>query len=173
MQRLILMRHAKTEPWTSGIDDFARALTDRGVKDATRMASEIVNRGWSPDTILFSSARRTRETCIEVAKVVEDERVRPMEGLYLTGARGIEDIVKDNADASTLMIIGHNPGLHEFALTILREAGSENHQASLRLTEKYPTSCVALFEAATDDTFDKSHFKLVDVLRAKDFRTPD
>ena len=45
MKRLILMRHAKTEPWGEGVDDFSRALTPRGKEDAQRMAEELVALG--------------------------------------------------------------------------------------------------------------------------------
>lgn len=173
MKRLILMRHAKTEPWSEGIDDFGRALTPQGHADAARMAQELVSLGWSPERILVSSARRARETCSEVAAVMTGEKVRPMESLYLTGVRGLTEAVAQNDGAETLMVIGHNPGLHDFALAILREGGAADHQASHRLSEKFPTSCAALFEADEAGPFVPAHFRLTRVLRAKDFRDGD
>ncbi|WP_291206310.1 histidine phosphatase family protein [Hyphomonas sp.] len=173
MKRLILMRHAKTEPWSEGIDDFGRALTPQGHLDAERMAQELVSLGWSPERILVSSARRARETCSEVAAVVTGEKVRPMESLYLTGVRGLTEAVAHNDAAETLMVIGHNPGLHDFALAIMREGGAVDHQASQRLGEKFPTSCAALFEADEAGPFVPAHFRLIRVLRAKDFRDGD
>tara|TARA_R110000803_G_scaffold64894_1_gene126020 strand:+ start:5407 stop:5934 length:528 start_codon:yes stop_codon:yes gene_type:complete len=173
MKRLILMRHAKTEAWAEGIDDFARALTEQGHVDARRVAEEIVALGWSPERILVSTARRARETCSEVAKVVEGERVRPMEALYLSGMRGIAEAVRQNDGASTLMVIGHNPGLHDFALSLLRDGGSSDHVGAERLNEKFPTACAALFEADEDGAFLPVHFKLADVMRARDFREAD
>tara|TARA_R110001632_G_scaffold59841_2_gene145355 strand:- start:234 stop:764 length:531 start_codon:yes stop_codon:yes gene_type:complete len=173
MKRLILMRHAKTEPWGEGVDDFSRALTARGKEDARRMAEELVAMGWCPERILVSSARRARETCSEVARVVEGEKVRPMESLYLSGVRGLTEAVRHNDGAGTLMIIGHNPGLHDFSMEILREAGSQDHQESIRLIEKFPTSCCALFESDEDEAFVPAHFRLAQVLRAKDFREAD
>lgn len=173
MKRLVLMRHAKTEPWSEGIDDFGRALTPLGHADAKRMAEELVALGWSPERILVSSARRARETCAEAALVFDGEKVRPMESLYLTGVRGLSEAVSQNDGAATLMVIGHNPGLHDFALTILRESGSLDHRASSRLNEKFPTCCAALFEADEDGPFVPMHFRLVQVLRAKDLRDGD
>lgn len=170
MKRLVLMRHSKTEPWTEGIDDFSRALIEQGHEDAQRIAEQIVRLGWSPERILVSSARRARETCSEVAKVVTGEKVRPMEALYLTGLRGLTEAVRQNDGAKILMLIGHNPGLHDFALSILREGGSLDHAAALRLHEKFPTSCAALFEAEEDGPFVPAAFRLAHVLRAKDFR---
>jgi len=173
MKRLILMRHAKTEPWGEGVDDFSRALTPRGKEDAQRMAEELVALGWSAERILVSSARRARETCSEVAKIFEGEKVRPMESLYLSGVRGLTDAVCHNDGAGTLMVIGHNPGLHDFAMELLREAGSRDNQESVRLIEKFPTSCCALFESEEDGAFLPAHFRLAQVLRAKDFREAD
>ena len=173
MKRLILMRHAKTEPWGEGVDDFARALTERGKEDAKRMAEELVGMGWSPERILVSTARRARETCSEVAKVVEGEKVRPMESLYLSGVRGLVDAVAQNDGAGTLMVIGHNPGLHDFSMEILREGGSLDHQDARRVVEKFPTSCCALFEADENGAFVPVHFRLAGVLRAKDYREAD
>lgn len=170
MQRLILMRHAKTEPWGEGVDDFARALVDRGFSDARNIGNVLVSRGWSPNQILVSTARRARETCSEIARVVEDEKVRPMESLYLSGMRGIQDVVRRADSTHTLMVIGHNPGLHDFALSIFRQGGSLDHYASLKLAEKFPTSCCALFEAEADGPFEPIDFKLVDIIRAKDLR---
>ncbi|MEZ6011059.1 MAG: hypothetical protein R3C08_04210, partial [Hyphomonas sp.] len=99
------------------------------------------------------------------------EKVRPMEALYLCGLRGLSEAVKQNDGAGTLMVIGHNPGIHDFALDILREGGSLDHYASLRLSEKFPTSCVALFEREDEGSFVPALFRLSGVLRAKDFRT--
>ena len=173
MKRLILMRHAKTEPWGEGVDDFSRALTPRGKEDAQRMTEELVALGWSAERILVSSARRARESCSEVAKIFEGEKVRPMESLYLSGVRGLTDAVCHNDGAGTLMVIGHNPGLHDFAMELLREAGSRDNQESVRLIEKFPTSCCALFESEEDGAFLPAHFRLAQVLRAKDFREAD
>ena len=170
MKRLILMRHAKTEPWSEGIDDFARALVERGKTDAQLVANEIVTRGWSPNLILVSTARRARETCSEVAKIVTDERVRPMESLYLSGVRGLREAVRAADSETTLMVIGHNPGMHDFACDIIREGGARSHPAMLRVHEKFPTSCTALFEAEQEGAFLPAHFKLIDVIRAKDLR---
>lgn len=170
MKRLILMRHAKTEPWSEGVDDFARALVERGKLDAQLVTEEFLRRKWSPNLILVSTARRARETCSEVAKLVSDERVRPMESLYLSGMRGLREAVSSADTEATLMLIGHNPGMHDFACDICREGGAGSHPAMLRLYEKFPTSCAALFEAEENGAFVPAQFKLIDVIRAKDLR---
>jgi phosphohistidine phosphatase len=173
MKRLILMRHAKTEPWSEGLDDFSRALTETGHEDARRVAERIMAMGWGPERILVSSARRARETCAQVARVVTGEKVRPMEALYLTGVRGLGEAVRQNDSAGTLMLIGHNPGMHDFALSILAEGGTLEHGAALRLHEKFPTSCAALFEAQKEGPFVPAEFRLAGLIRAKELRPKD
>ena len=89
--------------------------------------------------------------------------------LYLAGERGIADIIADHDGARTLMIIGHNPGLHDLAVSLLREAGSVDHQASIRISSKLATGGVVMFEAEEDGAFVPAHFKLQNFMKPKDF----
>lgn len=168
MRRLILMRHAKTEAWSEGIDDHARALTPSGHEAAVAMAHALNDKGWSPVKAVVSTARRTRETWAHLSKVFGTDEMKLEEDLYLAGERGIADIISDHSDASTLIIIGHNPGLHDLALSILRAAGSFDHRAAMRIAAKLPTGGAVLFEAETDSDFVPEHFRLSDFIKPKD-----
>lgn len=170
MKRLILQRHAKTEAWYEGVDDHGRALLERGRRDALRIAEELLAMGWTPNLALVSTARRARETWAAAVTVFPATAYHLDDALYLAGAGGLEGAAKANDGAETLAIIAHNPGIHDFAQGILREAGSHDHQAALRLKEKFPTGCAALFEAEDDGAFIASQFKLVDVIRPKELR---
>lgn len=170
MKRLILMRHAKTEPWTEGIDDHGRALTANGHIAASAMAIVLQDEGWVPDRALVSSARRTRETWKHLSQVFKNCQGEFDEGLYLAGERGIMDYISD-ADAggaSTLLVVGHNPGMHDLAVRLLREAGSSDHQAAIRVSAKMPTGGAAMFEADEDGRFLPIHFRLQNFIRPKD-----
>ncbi|MDJ0922830.1 MAG: histidine phosphatase family protein [Henriciella sp.] len=168
MKRLMLMRHAKTEPWTEGIDDHARALTPTGNRAAQAMAAVLKAEGWVPDRVMVSSARRTRETWAWLKVAFPNCEASFDDNLYLAGERGIGECISELEAAETLMVIGHNPGLHDLALHILREAGSLDHQAALRVASKMPTGAVVLFEAEEDGPFVPVHFKLVNCIRPKD-----
>ncbi len=168
MKRLILMRHAKTEPWTEGVDDHARALTPIGHDAATAMAATLAAEGWRPDLAIVSSARRTRETWTHLSAVFGDCSHTVEESLYLAGERGISEIIAEQDGHGTLMIIGHNPGLHDLGLHILREAGSVDHQAAKRLASKLPTGAAMMFEAEADGAFVPPHFRLFNFIRPKD-----
>ena len=169
MKRLILMRHAKTEPWTEGIDDFARALTPVGNEAAEIMAKALKGEGWSPEKAILSTARRTRETGSHLSRIFGACEMVLEDDLYLAGERGIADIISDHDGARTLIIIGHNPGLHDLAVRLLREAGSVDHQASIRVSSKLPTGGVVMFEADEDGAFVPAHFKLQNFMKPKDF----
>lgn len=168
MKRLILMRHAKTEAWVHGVDDFARALLPTGHDAAFRMAAMLSEKPWTPDHILVSSARRTRETCKYMTDVFHAAKVTVWEDLYLAGERGIRELISSKDDAETLMVIGHNPGLHDLALTLTREHGTKDHQAAITLSAKMPTGAAAIFDADEDGSFDRSRFALSAFIRPKD-----
>jgi phosphohistidine phosphatase len=168
MKRLILMRHAKTENWTEGVDDHARALTPSGHEAAAAMAVTLRTEGWTPERAVVSTARRTRETWKHLSSAFEGAEVKIEDELYLAGERGIMDFISDNDGAKTLMIVGHNPGLHDLAVRLVREAGSTDHQAAMRVAAKMPTGAAALFEAAEDGAFLPTQFRLQNFIRPKD-----
>ncbi|GGB78380.1 SixA phosphatase family protein [Henriciella pelagia] len=168
MKRLILMRHAKTEPWNEGIKDRDRMLTERGHQDAELVASFLSDTGWQPDHALVSSARRTRETWRHLARHVPECRSTVSDDLYLAGIPAMEALIKKVAeDYGCVILVGHNPGLHELAGFILSQAGSENHRAAMKLAEKFPTGAAALFESEDDGPYVPVHFRLVDFVRPK------
>ena len=61
MRRLFLIRHAKAQP-SIGSSDYERTLTDRGRKDARRVAAALAGRRVLPDVLVHSGAARAKET---------------------------------------------------------------------------------------------------------------
>ncbi|MEM7662501.1 MAG: histidine phosphatase family protein [Pseudomonadota bacterium] len=171
MKRLILMRHAKTEPWFQGTDDESRALVPRGHADAGLIADALLSSSWSPDFVVLSPARRTRETWSAMQDYFPKAEKKIIEDLYLIGTRGLADIVRSNDHAGTLMVVGHNPGMHDFACQIVAEAGTTSQPAALSLSQKMPTGAVALFEAANERAFNAEAFRLIDFIRPKTLRS--
>lgn len=173
MKRLILMRHAKTEPWTEGIDDHGRALTEGGHESAARIGQALTSIGWAPEHALISTARRTRETWTHLSTFFPACKAVFDPGLYLAGERGIADLISDYDGQGTLILVGHNPGMHDLAVSLVRESGSRDHQAALRLASKMPTGGCALFESEEDGAFLPVHFRLQAFFRPKDFGETD
>lgn len=168
MQRLILMRHAKTEPWTEGVDDHARALTPVGHDASAAMAAALKAEGWSPNRAIVSTARRTRETWTHLSHVFGTCELVVEEDLYLAGERGVSELIAEHDSVETLIVISHNPGLHDLSLALLRAAGSFDHQAAVRIAAKLPTGAAALFEAQEDGAFIPAHFRLRNFIKPKD-----
>ncbi len=170
MKRLILMRHAKTEAWGPGIDDHGRALTPAGHEASQMMADVLAQMGWVPDHAYVSSARRTRETWKHLAAVFGACEMTVEDDLYLAGERGIRDYIADAEDVPTLMIVGHNPGIHDLAQLLMRSAGSTDIQAAQRLASKMPTGSMALYEADADAPFANQRYQLRRFIRPKDLQ---
>src|SRR3712207_6756390 len=63
-RRLLLMRHAKAEPY--GPTDRDRPLTPSGRRDAAAVGVWLSERSLAPDHALVSSAARSTATCTEV-----------------------------------------------------------------------------------------------------------
>ena len=168
MKRLILMRHAKTEAWTEGVDDHSRALTPAGHLAAEAMAAALAQAEWLPQRAIISSARRTRETWGHLSELFEGCEAVFEEGLYLAGERGISDYIAEIDGTDTVLIVGHNPGMHDLAVRLVRNAGSADHQAAMRVSAKLPPGGAALFEADQNGAFVPIHFRLRRFIRPKD-----
>lgn len=150
MRRLMLFRHAKAEPSKLGEQDRARALIERGRKDAGRIGAYMASHGLKPDRVFVSPARRTQETWKHVAAALKPVPAATMvEKLYDATPHAILAAIKDTpASAHTLMVIGHNPGLQELAVMLIASGDIDAREA---LREKLPTSGLAIVDFAFDD----------------------
>lgn len=149
MLRLMLLRHAKSNWSSTGMQDAARPLTDRGAASARLMGAYMARHSLIPDRVLCSPARRTRETWAGIsAKWPADTDVVFDERLYAAPPQVVLSIIRaqDNA-ARTLLVVGHNPGLQE-AAELLIAAGDVDLRERLR--EKFPTAALAVIDFAVD-----------------------
>src|SRR5579871_6126255 len=125
MRRLILLRHAKAEARSAGLDDFDRALTERGRRDAALMGAVLLREGLRPDLALVSPARRTLETWRLAAEALGPAREELIPELYDAPAAVIRAAIRQAAGkGETLIVVGHNPGLHEVAVQLMLEASA-------------------------------------------------
>jgi phosphohistidine phosphatase len=143
---LFLLRHAKSSWRDGGIDDRDRPLNARGHRAALLVAAHLARQP-APGLVLCSSARRTRETFDYIARALAaPPPIAIEEALYLATARIIaERIAAVPDDIATLLVIGHNPGLHELAAALARH-GARHDRA--RLAAKFPTAALASFRLA-------------------------
>lgn len=138
-RRLVLIRHAKAVEDLSA-DDHARGLSERGRADARALGLWLVEQGIQPDLVLCSTATRTRETLTETTlyapTILSDKLYLAMPGEMLAQVRAVELAVK------TLMVIGHNPGIHALLGTLVGEYA--NPVDADRMLLKFPTSACAI-----------------------------
>ena len=148
--RLLLLRHAKAENSEPGMSDHDRTLAVRGRKDAPTIGAYIAHHALQPDQVLVSDARRTRETWERLAMALSSPPpVSYVAALYNAGPDAILEIVKESAGtARTLLVIGHNPGLHDAARLLI---ATGDVAARERLNEGLPTSGLVVVDFPGDD----------------------
>jgi phosphohistidine phosphatase len=145
MRRLILFRHAKAEPRAAGQDDFDRPLTERGREDALIVAKALADEGVAPDLVLVSPSRRTTETWTYARDAFPPAKAELVRDLYNAPSETIREAIEEAKDrCQTLMVVGHNPGLHELAVDILIE---DNASATViePVAERFPTATAAVY----------------------------
>ena len=143
MKTLLLLRHAKSAWNEPGQDDHERALTARGRRAAELVSLYLAQRGAPPSLVLCSTAQRALETLEPLRHRLgvpfETDRT-----LYLADAETILARVAEVDDrASSVLVVGHNPGLHELALLL---SARGDGAARARLREGFPTAALAVFE---------------------------
>ena len=159
--RLMLLRHAKSEKAVAGMPDRARSLNPRGRADAAVIGGYMARHALVPDLVIVSAAARTRETwaCLAPALLGANgagpTRASPAtterfeERLYSAGTDAILAVLKATKPAvRTLLVIGHNPGLHDAARLLI---ASGDVEARERLNEGLPTSGLAVIDFAGKD----------------------
>ena len=173
MKRLYLLRHAKAVPAEPDIDDHGRALTVKGMQDATAMARYMRKNEMAPDLALVSSSARTRQTA-ELALCELDDPPAPQirDALYLAEPGKILSMVQGApASADGILVIGHNPGIEALATLLAREPVRRKERARRDvLEEKFPTAALAVleFDIMRWRELSPESGKLVDFVRPRD-----
>jgi phosphohistidine phosphatase len=157
MRRLMLLRHAKTENEAPSGRDEDRRLDNRGHRDAAEIGGWIGRHPPFPDLVLVSHAMRALQTW-EIAweamkELISEPEVELVPELYGADVSQLLEAIRDAslADPKRLMLVGHNPGMHELALAL---AGGGDHAGRKALTENLPTSGLAIFDFDIDDWAD-------------------
>jgi phosphohistidine phosphatase len=145
-RRLIVLRHAKATH-KPGFADVDRPLTARGVRDADAAGQWLRARQMVPDLVLCSPSRRTRETWDRVAQALAGDGggtgidVRYDARLYGADAgETLEILAEDPGDATTLLLVGHNPAAEQIAWRLTARGDLE-----------FPTSALAVIDVSDWD----------------------
>ena len=122
MKRLILTRHAKSA-WDDPLTpDHDRPLNERGKAAAADLGQWLASRGYVPQKVLCSDAVRTRQTWSGIAPALPATPLMELKpALYHAGVDVMLAVLK-HAQADVVMMIGHNPGIAEFAEKLVAKA---------------------------------------------------
>jgi phosphohistidine phosphatase len=143
VKRLWLLRHAKSSWDDPSLPDTDRPLAPRGRQAAELLAAHLAISDVRPRAVLCSSSLRTRETLAAILPALGDAlEIRIERVLYGAGAAELlERLRKVSNRASSVMLIGHNPGIQDLALGL---AASGPALAALR--GKFPTGALAALD---------------------------
>ena len=115
MPELILIRHAKSDWSTPARSDHARPLNDRGRRSARAIGAWLAAREYVPSEVLCSDAARTAETWALLSEALpQGADIRFLAALYHASAPEMLAVLK-GATAERVAMIGHNPGIADFA----------------------------------------------------------
>lgn len=128
---LILLRHAKSV-WPPDTPDVRRPLSERGRRDAPAVGRWLRAHIAAIDHVVCSPAVRAVQTWdLAAAQLATKPPTHLDERLYGASAASLLAVTQELAqEASTVMLVGHNPGLEDF-LTLLTGAVERLKTSSL------------------------------------------
>ena len=148
MKRLILTRHAKSSWDDPMTPDHDRPLNERGKAAAADLGQWLASRGYVPDKVLCSDAVRTRATYSGIAPALPAPTVLELKPALYHAGPDVMLAVLQNANADCVMMIGHNPGIAEFAHRLVSKTPLNPD------FRKYPTGATLVVDFAIDSWAD-------------------
>lgn len=152
MKILGLMRHAKSDLDDRAVRDFDRGINERGRQGAALMGEHVRARAPHWNRIVASPAKRVRmtlESAFPQSGAEFDER------LYLASTETILEVLRERGkDAEAVLLVGHNPALHEMLSLLVAE--QKEDALFDQAMPKFPTATFAQF------TLDIAHWKALE-----------
>lgn len=165
MLTLSLLRHAKSSWDDPELQDFDRPLNARGLEAAPRMGRHMQTLGLAPDLVLCSSAMRTRQTAALLLEALNPTPpgIAYEEALY-EASRGalIDRLARVGNAVRHVLLIGHNPGLHDLVLHL---ADRPMPPLLAAIEKKFPTGALVVFrsKAKAWSDFHRQHCRVTHV----------
>ena len=154
MKKIILLRHADTEWESPSGNDLTRALTEKGLMQAHSAGVLLNERKIQPDLIITSNALRTKQTMEQVCLGME-HTPHYDEDPFLYNC-GMDDLVNKiaglNAGAKTLLLINHNPTIHQLALSMAKHyihIGNAKYRD--KIAAQFPPCTLCIYDVDIDD----------------------
>ena len=121
MKSLHLLRHAKSSWKDPGLNDHDRPLSKRG-QTAKMMAAYLRRAKIAPDLVICSTAMRALQTLDPIAKAKKPPKIVLEREIYGGTQRALwEQLWNLPESANSVLLIGHNPALHNLALELAHD----------------------------------------------------
>ncbi|MNR10188.1 phosphoglyceromutase [compost metagenome] len=115
-KQLLLVRHGKSDWGNLDLKDFDRPLNKRGKENAPEMAERLVNKGFKPDLLVSSPAKRAKSTAKYFAEAYGFDQIQFEAAIYEANTTALLKVVNTLDDAADkVLMFGHNPGFTDFA----------------------------------------------------------
>ena len=163
MKRVYLLRHAKSSWKHPELPDHERPLAGRGKRAAKAIVKHMRAQEFASELVLCSTARRARETLERIEPALGRAPVCVESGLYGASARELlARLRRLPDDVGSVLVIGHNPGIHELA--------SELAGPAPELRGKFPTAALATlaFHGSAWGELGPEATELVELTRPRD-----
>jgi phosphohistidine phosphatase len=140
-KQLFVLRHAKSSWDDPGLADHERPLAPRGRRAVEAIAAHVSARGITPDLVLCSSARRTRET-LEGVAVGGEHVIEP--ALYGASCEEVlERLHRVPEQVGSVMLVGHNPTVQALVIRLADDDGETDGSQLADVRRKFPTGALA------------------------------
>lgn len=116
MKKLVLVRHAKSSWENPYLNDHARPLAPRGLRDAPVMGERLRTKKIQPDLLISSDAVRAKETAFLIGEALaySKQKVLLTNDLYHASSYELISVIRSvSFEVDTLMLFSHNPGMNE------------------------------------------------------------
>ena len=145
-RRLVLVRHAQAG---DAATDRDRPLSGVGQQQAANVGERLAGLGMVPDRVLVSPALRARQTWQGMSAALEGgPEPEVEERIYDNTLDGLFEVVRESdEDLRTLVVVGHNPAVGQFASDL--DDGEGDGDARESLSSGFPPASVAVFEIDT------------------------
>jgi phosphohistidine phosphatase len=110
---LVLLRHSKSD-WSVAGPDARRPLAPRGRRQAPEAGQWLAANLGGIDLGVVSPAARARETWDLVSAELDHTRTVVEDRMYAASATALMEVIAELPDdATTVVLVGHNPGMEE------------------------------------------------------------
>jgi phosphohistidine phosphatase len=140
MNFISLARHADSTPsHIARVEDIDRPLSAFGITQTIAFSKKMCAKRVEPDTFYVSPAQRSIHTAIILIRELQlgYDRIRVVKSLYNASEYELLDFYEHQVEQEKhCMIIGHNPGISNFASLLSGESYSYPTMGCVTLAQK-------------------------------------